>query len=292
VSQAAEDPHDDSHLPPAFARAGERFVPSPYACSPWSEQQQHGAAMLGLIARAVELHPSEQPMQVARLSVDMMRAAPMAPVELRCRAIRSGRWVETLEAGIFCGGEQYVHATAMRFRRHALDTSQARPAQAPRARREPSEEWSLPRGIRFFARCVQMNPGEGARGRMVWYRMRVPLVAGEPTSGVQIAAALSDFTYGTPMVIRARSDAHYDPEPGFTAINPDTTVNLLRAPVGDWIGLESQLELGDQGAGVAHATLWDDAGIAGSVSQTVLLRPITSERRLSWRKLRKSGTGH
>jgi len=289
VSEPAPDPADDSRLPPAFERRGEEFVPSSYACSPWSEEQQHGAVMLGLIARAVELHPSEHPMQVARLSVDLMRAAPMAPVEVRCRAIRTGRWVETLEAGIFCGGEAYVHASAMRFRAQHLDTRALRPASAQRAQRDASEEWSLPRGIRFFARCVQMNPGRGARGGMVWFRLRVPLVAGETASGVQRAAALCDFTYGTPMMIRARSEASYDPEPGFTAINPDTSVNLLRPPTGEWVGLESQLEFGDAGAAVAHATLWDDDGIVGSVSQTVLLRPISGERRLSWRKLRKSG---
>ena len=45
------------------------------------------------------------------------------------------------------------------------------------------------------------------------------------------------------------------------------------------------------GAGVAHATLWDELGIVGSVSQSVLMRPVTGERRLSWRKLRKGGAG-
>jgi hypothetical protein len=288
VSEAAEEPQTEAGLPPVFRREGESFLPSPYACSPWSEEQQHGAVMLGLLARAVELHPSEQPVQVTRLTVDLMRAAPMAAVETRCRAIRSGRWVETLEASLISGGEEYARATAMRFRLHALDTSSVRGGPGPRARRI-AEEWSLPRGIRFFARCVQMNPGEGARARMVWYRLRVPLVEGEPTSGLQLAAAMADFAYGTPMVLRARSEPGFLPDRDFTQINPDTTLNLLRAPQGEWVGLESQLELGDRGAGVAVATLWDDAGVIGSVTQSVLVRPASGQTRVGWRSLRKSG---
>ena len=127
----------------------------------------------------------------------------------------------------------------MRFRVHALDTSAVPAGGPPRATRDASQEWSLPRGIRFFARCVQMNPGDGARGRMVWYRMRVPLVAGERTSGFQLAAAMADFAYGTPMVLRARSEPGFLPDRDFTQINPDTTLNLLREPQGEWIGLES-----------------------------------------------------
>jgi hypothetical protein len=290
VSQAAEDPQTEAELPPVFTREGSAYRPSPFACSPWSEQQQHGAVMLGLLARAVELHPCDEPRQVTRLTVDMMRAAPMTPVQTHCRAVRTGRWVETLEASLTSGGEEYARATAMRFRLHELDTSSVRTGAPPRATRDPSQEWSLPRGIRFFARCVQMNPGEGARGGMVWYRMRVPLVAGEPTTGVQLAAAMSDFAYGTPMVLRARKDAGFLPDRDFTQINPDTTLNLLREPRGEWVGLESQLELGDVGAGVAVAALWDELGVVGSVTQSVLIRPVSGQTRVGWRSLRKSGS--
>lgn len=291
MSQAAEDPQSEFDLPPVFTREGDAFLPSPWAGSPWSEDQQHGAVMLGLLARAVETFPSDEPRQVTRLTVDMMRAAPMARVETRCAAVRTGRWVETLEASLLAGGEEYARATAMRFRVHALDTSSLRMGPAPRAVRDPSQEWSLPRGIRFFARCVQMNPGDGARGRMVWYRMRVPLVAGETPSGFQLAAAMADFAYGTPMVLRARSDPGFLPDRDFTQINPDTTLNLLRAPRGEWIGLESELELGDTGAGVATATVWDESGAVGSVTQSVLVRPLSGQKRVGWRSLRKSGAG-
>jgi hypothetical protein len=292
VSQAAEsDPESGVALPPVFTREADAFLPSPYACSPWSAEQQHGAVMLGLLARAVERHPCDEPRQVTRLTVDMLRAAPMQPVQTHCRVIRTGRWVETLEASLTSGGEEYARASAMRFRLQELDTSSVRGSEQPGATRDPGEGWSLPLGIRFFARCVQMNPGDGAHGRMVWYRLRVPLVAGEPTSGVQLAAAMSDFAYGTPMVLRARSEPGFLPDRDFTQINPDTTVNLLRQPRGEWVGLESQLELGDVGVAVAVATLWDESGVIGSVTQSVLIRPAAGQSRVDWRSLRKSGAG-
>jgi hypothetical protein len=289
LQRADGDPGESEpeELPPVFTREGDGFIPSAYACSPWSEDQQHGAVMLGLLARAVERHPGDVPRQVTRLTVDMMRAAPMARVEVHCRAVRTGRWVETLEARLSSGGEEYARATAMRFRLQALDTRAARADAQPRAARDASVAWHLPRRIRFFARCVEMNPGDGARGRMVWYRMRVPLVAGEPTSGLQRAAALSDFTYGTPRVLLAHTAAAYAPDPEVSSINPDTTLNLLREPQGEWIGLESELVLGDLGAGVATATLWDETGVVGSVTQSVLLRPVGAQNRVGWRSQRR-----
>jgi hypothetical protein len=102
---------------------------------------------------------------------------------------------------------------------------------------------------------------------------------------------MADFAYGTPMMLRARSEPGFLPDRDFTQINPDTTLNLLREPRGEWVGLESQLELGDRGAGVAVATVWDEAGVIGSVSQSILLRPVSGQIRVGWRSLRRSGAG-
>ena len=53
---------------------------------PWYEGTLHGSAMLAAIARGAEQHPTDVPRQVVRLTVDMMRAAPMSPLRITPRS--------------------------------------------------------------------------------------------------------------------------------------------------------------------------------------------------------------
>ena len=83
---------------PCVALDGELVVPQPLATGPWYAGSMHGSAMLALLARAVERHPSEHDMQVTRFTVDMMRAAPMRPVTTPTVCHHAGRSSESIEA--------------------------------------------------------------------------------------------------------------------------------------------------------------------------------------------------
>ena len=48
-------------------------TPGSHVAGPWDLSMQHGAAPTALIARAAERLPSKAPMQVVRLTVDLMR---------------------------------------------------------------------------------------------------------------------------------------------------------------------------------------------------------------------------
>ena len=80
-----------------------------------------------------------------------------------------------------------------------------------------------------------------------WIRLRVPLVAGETTSGLVRVAAAADFGNGISWVLSRRD--------GYRFINPDLTIYLHRHPVGDWIALEATASPDPAARGMALRTL-------------------------------------
>jgi hypothetical protein len=100
----------------------------------------------------------------------------------------------------------------------------------------------------------------------VWIRLLVPVVPDETPSGVQRTAAAADFGNGVSGGL---------PFDRFTFINPDLTVHLLRAPVGEWIGMRSASHYGtpaaSSGAGFAESALFDSDGRLGRSVQSLIL---------------------
>src|SRR5690606_30116211 len=80
ASMSDRSPHDPANVGALFTLDGDLIVPGPFTRGPWYDDALHGSAMLALMARAAEQHPTDVPRQVVRLTVDMMRAAPMAPL--------------------------------------------------------------------------------------------------------------------------------------------------------------------------------------------------------------------
>lgn len=264
--------------------------PTALATGPWYEGTQHGSPMLGLLARAVERHPSDRPRQVVRLTVDLMRAAPLAPVRCVARTLRPGRSVEIVEAELRDAGEPghgaapaaYARARAMRFRIQEIDVGGGDaipvdpPPERPAARSlrrifGEGEERVESRPDAFY-HALEMRPVAAFETPTVWFRLKVPLVAGEETTPLQRVAVVSDFTYSVPFMRQIAGDPRRIRDRGFVAINPDTSLNLHRPAVGEWIALDARTTYGGIGAGTAHAALYDDEGLFGHASQSILVR--------------------
>ena len=74
-----------------FRAEGDTLVPAPFATSPWG-QVLHGRLIGGLTARAAEQARAEVPeLACARLTVDLFRSVPLAPVRVTASPVRSGR---------------------------------------------------------------------------------------------------------------------------------------------------------------------------------------------------------
>ena len=119
----------------------------------------------------------------------------------------------------------------------------------------------------------------------MWFRLRVPIVAGEETTPFQRVAAVADFGNGVAAAIdRTR----------YSFINADLTITLHRLPAGEWVGLDWAMFPERTGIGVAESVLHDERGRIGRGVQTVLIEELTWPTRAPGTPgalPRRSGTG-
>src|SRR5687768_16626066 len=94
MTQASEDPVA------LYVPDGDRFVPTVATIGPWDRKAQHGGPAAALLARAVELVEAPVPQQVTRLTYDLWRPVPLAPLAIRTTVVRPGKRVSVVEAAL------------------------------------------------------------------------------------------------------------------------------------------------------------------------------------------------
>jgi len=242
----------------------DRFAPTELARGPWDPDAQHGGAPAALIARAVERTQSVAPLDVVRLTYELLRPVPLAPLDVRTRVLRDGKRVQLVEASLHAGEQEVVRATALRIRREAVPAPSAEeeppphggPAAGtllePPGERPVSFAWSGME-VRFTAGAFwEVGPA------FAWFRLRVPLVAGEEPTPLQRLAAAGDFGNGIATAVSWATHVF---------INPDLTLYLERLPAGEWVGLDAVTRVGAAGSGVSDSVLYDEAGRVGRAQQ-------------------------
>jgi hypothetical protein len=254
-------------MEPIYRVEGATAHTSALAGGPWDPKLQHGAAPSSLICWAIERLPSPVPMRVARLTVDLMRPVPVAPLTVETELLREGRKIQLVEVRLLAGGTEVVRANALRVRR----VDQALPAEAgsppldikgPEQSHDPTEN-----GLSHtpFLSGLSMKVAKGSfripGPAAVWYRASRPIVGGAAISPLMRAAIAADFCNGTSAVL---DFAHW------TFINGDLTLSLAREPVGDWILLDAETWAGPDSIGIAAARLADRDGYFGRAVQSVL----------------------
>jgi acyl-CoA thioesterase len=263
---------------PLFRLDGDLLVPGTLTKGPWYEGTLHGSAMLAAIARTAERHESSVPRQVVRLTVDMMRAAPMTPLRVTATTARAGKSSDLVDVAMYAGDELCVRASALRFRTEELVIEGADvlddPTPVPQPPVPDAPEW-LPYtqpGAEEPAFHHAIDLHASIDDGTVWFRLAVPVVEGEPNSGFVTTAAISDWTYAAPFLLRMATGAEMPEEPPVSAINADTTIHVARPLSGEWLGLRTTARAGSIGAATSSAQLFDEQGGLGFTCQSVLLR--------------------
>lgn len=256
-----------------FELDGELFVPSELARGPWSPDAQHGGAPAALVARCVEESEGGAEMFVARLTIELLRPVPLSPLRVSTRLSRPGRKVQLVEAALFAGDLEVVRASALRIRRAEVPLPPGlptfgEPPPPPGQGRDRLPPWHLdPSFVGFHSHAVEHRFVAGGFDRpgpaSDWIRLRVPLVAGEPTPPLARVAAAADFGNGISWVL-SKND-------GYVFINPDLTIYLHRLPAGEWVCLEAATHVQPHGVGLAESRLWDEQGVIGRAAQSLLL---------------------
>jgi hypothetical protein len=265
-------------LPAAvFEADGSKLLPSELARGPWSPEAMHGGAPASALARAVESHEPGTASFVARLTVDLLRPVPLAPLDVVTRTTRPGRKVQWVEATLLADDVEVARAHALRLRTTGPLGLPLPPEPAPEVR-PPDEseqiEVELPRvrGLGFW-RAVEFRIAAGSWHETgpatIWFRLRVPVVAGEEPSPLQRVAAAADFGNGLSTIL---------PRGQFLFINPDLSIHLHRYPEGEWVALEGESAAEDFGVGLAACRLHDERGRIGRSLQSLLVDHLADPR--------------
>jgi hypothetical protein len=244
------------------------FRATELARGPWDPGAQHGGAPAALLMRAFEGLPAADGLAIARVSYELLRPVPIAPLRVQAEVVRQGRRVQLLDASLWTDdGVEVVRARALQVQTAQAPATATVPPPAGPETGSPND-MEAPYRPMFAPDTMEIRFVVGefrARGpATAWFRMRVPLVEGEQATPLQRLAAAGDFGNGI------SSPLHWNE---YLFINPDLTLYIDRPPQGEWIGLESRTTIGDGGIGISESVLYDREGRVGRATQALLVRP-------------------
>ncbi|HVD86004.1 MAG TPA: thioesterase family protein [Solirubrobacterales bacterium] len=253
-----------------YERDGDLFAATELTRGPWDRTAQHGGPPAALLGYAIERLPDAEEFQVARVTFEILRSIPIAPLRVEARVVRPGRRVQLVEAELSdADGEVLMRARAWRLRTATVEIPAEVRAEAvpPPPPEEGSELGFFPTGeehgyhsameVRFVSGGF-LEPGPAT----VWLRMRQPLVAGEEPTPLQQVLVVADVGNGVSATLDFRR---------FLFINVDLTVQLERMPTGEWICVDAVTLPQPHGIGTAESVLADAGGRIGRGLQTLLI---------------------
>jgi hypothetical protein len=257
---------------------GDRYLPTPLTTGPWEAGAQHGGAPSALLTRSIEQVDAPGPMQIARLTFELLRPVPLTPLIVDTTVLRPGRKVQLVQASLRTDDStEVMRATSLRIRTADLPVPDStQPDDPPPGRPEDGQVLQFPEtrhdGPSFHAVACDIRfvsggfdrPGPGT----AWVRLTVPVVAGETTTPMMRLAAASDFGNGLSWSL---------PRGQWLFINPGRAGRAHRPPEGEWVCLRSVTHPSSAGIGFAESGLYDQQGRIGRAVQSLLLDQLASD---------------
>ena len=221
---------------------GNRVETSPNAAGPWDATMQHGSAPAALVTWAAEAISTSAPMQIVRVTIDLIRPVPVAPLTFETEVLREGRKIQLCGVRLLANNVVVVRATVLKVRADSLplppEIADA-PIDVPLPDQgEPMGPFSRNPFVTGLSVSVVrggfLKIGPGA----IWYRVDRPIVEGAAISQIMRAVVAADFCNGTSSMLEFSK---------WMFLNADLTVSLSRVPVGDWILLNAETWIGRMG---------------------------------------------
>ena len=258
-----------------YERDGDLYLSTECTRGPWDPGAQHAGPPAALLGREIERLGSGRiggdgpPAQVGRITYEVLRSVPIAPLRVEAEVLRPGRRVEMVGSELTDeAGEVLMRARGWRLRTEEveLDPRPGSPAPPPGPDRgEPGEFFHTGYDVGYhtamdyrFVEGAFMEPGPA----VVWMRMGVPLLPGEEPSPLQRVLAAADSGNGVSAALDWRR---------YLFINVDLSVHLHRMPRGEWVCLDAVTLPQPNGIGLADTALHDTEGGIGRALQTLLV---------------------
>lgn len=247
-----------------FVRDGHGYVATELGRGPWYPDALHGGAPAALLARVLAEAVPE--LRLARITYEFVRPVMIGPLSVATELVRPGRRVSLLDGTLRDGaGVEVMRARALFARPAALAAGHDEPPPFPGPEDGAPNDWARSEPM-FATHAVEIRFVQGQFGApgpsTAWFRLQVPVVAGEPVTAVERVAAAGDFGNGIASVLDW--DRH-------SFINPDLTIYLERDPVDEWVALQSEMRVMHGSVAVATSALWDRRGRIGLAVQALLV---------------------
>lgn len=206
-------------------------------------------------------------MQIARVTINLIRPVPVAELRFAARVIREGKNIQLLDVAVEAtDGTLVSRAEVLRVRKEAAPDAENIPACHLAGPAEGVPTYP-PTGV-GFSRLFEMRAVEGRfetpGPAAVWFMMHGELVAGEATGAVARSLACADFASGIGAAVSFEK---------WSYPNADLTVAFAREPRTGWVLVDAESWIGPEGRGVVHARLGDADGWFGrSVQDALIIR--------------------
>ena len=251
-----------------FRAEGDTLVPQGIARSLWSENQMHGVATSGALARELEnavVAAGRDDLRPARYTVDLFKAPSMGPCTLASTVVREGSRLMLVDATLSQEGAVVARASCL-FLKVSEDppgdvwSPADAPTPPPLEIAAVSEE---PRVPIFFSDGVgwSQNFAEHQNaGRKQTWQSALAVVSGEKPTPFQALAGAAD---STSMVLNWGSE-------GVQYINTDVTLAISRVPVSQEIGLAATSRTSHDGIATGSCIVFDREGPIGTTTVTAI----------------------
>jgi Acyl-CoA thioesterase C-terminal domain/Acyl-CoA thioesterase N-terminal domain len=254
---------------------GDLYVSTELTRGPWDPGAQHAGPPAALIGREVERLEGGRiggedgpPAQVGRITYEVLRSVPIAPLRIEAKIVRPGRRVEMFEASLTDeAGEPLMRAQGWRLRTEPVSFEPPEPREQPPGPEsgEPGQFFHTGYDVGYHT-AMEYRFTEGAFMELgpatVWMRMAVPLLPGEEPTPLQRVLAAADSGNGVSAALDWSK---------YLFINVDLTVHLHRMPLGEWVCLDAVTLPEVNGVGMADTRLLDERGPIGRAAQTLLV---------------------
>jgi len=269
-----------------FVSDGDHFVPTDAAQGYWQKGTLSGSAAASLLGFVIErdfCHPDWVPV---RLSIDMVRMAPAAPLTVTTQVLHESGRLKLVEASLMADGRLQTRAVCQIVRRgmqpdNPVWQSPAWPAPHPDTlpvqthwrwdmRPIPADHDRFSRVLPTGGRADDGNPPvlgrlAPASARQTWLKVGMEIVAGHPLTPLLMLITTADFA----------SPLTHSSEFGIDFVNTDFTIHLHRLPRGEWLGYELTGHSSADGIAVGQAAIHDLAGPLG----VIVVSAIANSRR-------------
>ena len=244
----------------------EVLVPADLARSLWGNDQMHGVALSGMLARSLERAVGElgrDDLRAARYTVDLFKAARMRPCRTTTTVVREGNRICLVDAVVEQDGVAVARASGLFLKvgeqaPGVVWEPDQSPQPPPAGVAPPTDDPHVPLFASDGAGWSDSFGEHQNAGHKTTWQVAVPVVPGERPSGFVAAASVAD---ATSMVTNWGSR-------GVEHINTDITLTLARAPEGVEIGLAASDRVSADGIAVGTATVFDRAGRLGTAVTT------------------------